>query len=221
MENIVLEAKERKVIDKKNRNALRKEDRVTGVLYSKRIEPISIDVARKSLNPLVFTTKAHIISLKVDGHDDHECVIKDIQFDPVTDKIVHFDLLGLTRGEKFQLEVPIKFIGNAIGVKEGGILQEILHKINIECLPVNIPQSLEIDISNLKVGTSIHVKDLNFENIEILNPADAIVVTVSVPKVEKEAVSVEEGAEAGATGATGAAEPEVIGKGKESKDETD
>jgi large subunit ribosomal protein L25 len=218
MENIVLEAKERKVIDKKNRNALRKEDRVTGVLYSKRIEPISIDVARKSLNPLVFTTKAHIISLKVDGHDDHECVIKDIQFDPVTDKIVHFDLLGLTRGEKFQLEVPIKFIGNAIGVKEGGILQEILHKINIECLPVNIPQSLEIDISNLKVGTSIHVKDLNFENIEILNPADAIVVTVSVPKVEKEAVSVEEGAEAGATGA---AEPEVIGKGKESKDETD
>lgn len=217
MENIVLEANERKVIDKKNLNALRKQERVPGVLYSKRIDPLPIDVALKSINPLVFTTKAHIISLKVDGHDDHECVIKDIQFDPVTDKIVHFDLLGLTRGEKFQLEVPIKFTGNAIGVKEGGVLQEILHKINIECLPVNIPQSLEIDISNLKVGTSIHVKDLNFENIEILNPADAIIVTVSVPKVEKEAASVEEGA---GTGASATVEPEVIGKGKESTDET-
>jgi len=92
MESIVLEANERKIIDKKNRNALRNEDRVPGVLYSKRIDPISIDVARKAINPLVYTAKAHIISLKVDGHEEHECVIKDIQFDPVTDKVVHFDL---------------------------------------------------------------------------------------------------------------------------------
>ena len=217
MESIVLEANERKIIDKKSRNALRNEDRVPGVLYSKRIDPISIDVARKAINPLVYTAKAHIISLKVDGHEEHECVIKDIQFDPVTDKVVHFDLYGLTRGETIEIEVPLQYIGSAIGVKEGGILQENLHKLNIECLPKDIPQSLEVEISNLKVGDSIHVSDLKFENIEILNPADTIVVAVTVPKVEAEPASVEGEAE---TEGEESAEPEVIGKGKEREDES-
>ena len=217
MESIVLEANERKIIDKKSRNALRNEDRVPGVLYSKRIDPISIDVARKAINPLVYTAKAHIISLKVDGHEEHECVIKDIQFDPVTDKVVHFDLYGLTRGETIEIEVPLQYLGSAIGVKEGGILQENLHKLNIECLPKDIPQSLEVEISNLKVGDSIHVSDLKFENIEILNPADTIVVAVTVPKVEAEPASVEGEAE---TEGEESAEPEVIGKGKEREDES-
>ena len=216
MESIVLEANERKIIDKKSRNALRNEDRVPGVLYSKRIDPISIDVARKAINPLVYTAKAHIISLKVDGHEEHECVIKDIQFDPVTDKVVHFDLYGLTRGETIEIEVPLQYLGSAIGVKEGGILQENLHKLNIECLPKDIPQSLEVEISNLKVGDSIHVSDLKFENIEILNPADTIVVAVTVPKVEAEPASVEGEAE---TEGEESAEPEVIGKGKEPEEE--
>jgi len=217
MESIVLEANERKIIDKKNRNALRNEDRVPGELYSKRIDPLSIDVARKAINPLVYTAKAHIISLKVDGHEEHECVIKDIQFDPVTDKVVHFDLYGLTRGETIELEVPLQFIGSAIGVKEGGILQENLHKLNIECFPKDIPQSLEVEVSNLQVGDSIHVSDLKFENIEILNPADTIVVAVAVPKVEAEPEAVDEEAE---IDGEESAEPEVIGKGKESEDDT-
>jgi large subunit ribosomal protein L25 len=217
MENIVLEANERKVINKISRNELRKEDRVPGVLYSKRIKPIAIDIARKEINPLIFTAKAHIISLKIDGHDEHECVIKDVQFDPVTDKVVHFDLYGLTRGETFQIEVPLQFNGSAVGVREGGIIQENLHKLNIECLPKDIPQSLEVEVSDLRIGDSIHVSDLKFENVEILNPADTIVVAVTMPKIEKEPEVVDEEAE---ITDVEAAEPEVIGKGKEDSDET-
>jgi large subunit ribosomal protein L25 len=217
MEKVIIEANERKTINKRSRNILRNEGRVPGVLYGSRMEPIPIDVTRLVINPLVFTAKTNLISLKLNGHDEYECVIKDVQFDPVTDEVLHFDLIGLTRGEKIQLEVPLKLLGNAVGVKEGGLLQESMHKLSIECLPKDIPQSLELDVTELNIGDSIHVSDLNFENITILNPEDTIVVSVVLPKVEKEVEAVEEGEEFAEE--EGATEPEVIGKGKESEEE--
>ncbi|MGB5848956.1 MAG: 50S ribosomal protein L25 [Ignavibacteriaceae bacterium] len=216
MEKVIIEANERKTISKRSRNSLRNEGRVPGVLYGSRMEPIPIDVTRAAINPVVFTSKTHLLSLKLDGHEEYECVVKDVQFDPVSDKVVHFDLIGLTRGEKIQLEVPVQLLGSAVGVKEGGLLQESLHKLNIECLPINIPQSLEIDVTDLSVGDSIHVADLNFENITILNPEGTIIVSVVLPKVEKEVEPAEEEVELAE--AEGAAEPEVIGKGKESEE---
>ncbi len=217
MEKVIIEANERKAINKRSRNSLRNEGRVPGVLYGSRMEPIPIDVTRLVINPLVFTAKTNLISLKLDGHEEYECVIKDVQFDPVTDEVLHFDLIGLTRGEKIQLEVPLKLLGNAVGVKEGGLLQESMHKLSIECLPKDIPQSLELEVTELNIGDSIHVSDLNFENITILNPENTIVVSVVLPKVEIEVEEVEEGEEL--TEEEGAAEPEVIGKGKESEEE--
>ncbi len=217
MEKVIIEANERKTINKRSRNILRNEGRVPGVLYGSRMEPIPIDVTRLVINPLVFTAKTNLISLKLNGHDEYECVIKDVQFDPVTDELLHFDLIGLTRGEKIQLEVPLKLLGNAVGVKEGGLLQESMHKLSIECLPKDIPQSLELEVTELNIGDSIHVSDLNFENITILNPENTIVVSVVLPKVEIEVEEVEEGEEFAEE--EGAAEPEVIGKGKESEEE--
>ncbi len=217
MEKVIIEANERKTINKRSRNSLRNEGRVPGVLYGSRMEPIPIDVTRLEINPLVFTAKTNLISLKLDGHEEYECVIKDVQFDPVSDEVLHFDLIGLTRGEKIQLEVPIKLLGNAVGVKEGGLLQESMHKLSIECLPKDIPQLLELEVTELNIGDSIHVSDLNFENITILNPENTIVVSVVLPKVEIEVEEVEEGEELEEE--EGAAEPEVIGKGKESEEE--
>jgi large subunit ribosomal protein L25 len=217
MEKVIINANERKAINKKSRNILRNEGRVPGVLYGSRMEPLPIDVTRASIHPVIFTAKTHLLSLKLDGHENYECVVKDVQFDPVSDEIIHFDLIRLPRGERIQLEVPVQLLGSAVGVKEGGLLQESLHKLNIECLPVNIPQSLEIDVTNLSVGDSIHVADLSFENITILNPEDTIVVSVVLPKVEKEPEPVEEEGEIDTE--EGVAEPEVIGKGKEPKEE--
>jgi large subunit ribosomal protein L25 len=217
MEKVVIEANERKTINKQSRNSLRNEGRIPGVLYGSRMEPISIDVTRAAIHPVVFTAKTHLLSLKLDGHEEYECIVKDVQFDPVSDEVVHFDLIGLTRGEKIQLDVPVRLLGNAVGVKEGGLLQENLHKLNIECLPKNIPQSLEIDVTDLSVGDSIHIADLSFEDITILNPEDTIVVSVVLPKVEIEAEPAEEGEEFAEE--EGAAEPEVIGKGKEPEEE--
>lgn len=204
MEKIVLNANTRTSFSKSSRSQLRKDGRVPGIFYSKHNEPVAIEVSEKSIKPLVFTSQTHLIGLQYDGNEA-ECIIKDVQFDPVTDRIVHFDLLGLTKDEKFQLEVPIQFHGNAVGIKEGGVLQQVLHKLHIECLPKDIPQHLDIDVTNLKLGDSIHVSNLSFENITLLTQPDAVVVSVAHPKVEKEPTP-EEGAET--------TQPEVISKGK-------
>ncbi|MHB8580237.1 MAG: 50S ribosomal protein L25 [Ignavibacteriaceae bacterium] len=212
MEKVVLKANQRNSINKASRSDIRKNGRVPGIFYSKHDKPIAIDVTEKSIKPLVFTSETHLISLELEGYENHECVIKDIQFDPVTDRVVHFDLLGLTVGEKFQLEVPIQYHGSPIGVKEGGVLQQFLHKLEIECLPKNIPQRLDINIQDLKLGDAIHIKDLKFENITILNLEDSVVVAVTHPKVEKEATPEELSAEA-------QTQPEVIGKVKAEEEE--
>jgi large subunit ribosomal protein L25 len=212
MEKVVLEAKKRTQINKASRSTLRKEGKVPAIFYSRHHEPMSVEVSERALHPLVFTSKTHLIALNLDGQEELECIIKDVQFDPVTEKIVHVDLLGLKKGEKIQIEVPVQLIGTPIGIKEGGILQHTLHKIEVDCLPVDIPEHLEINVSELKLGSAIHIADLKFDNMEILNSPESIVASVVHPKVEKEETPAAEGEEA--------KEPEVIAKGKaEEKEE--
>ena len=211
MEKVVLEAKKREQINKASRSALRRSGRVPAVFYSRHHEPLTIDLSEKALHPLVFTSKTHLISLNLGEPENMDCIIKDVQFDPVTEKIVHIDLLGLQKGEKIQIEVPVQLRGTPIGLKEGGVLQHTLHKIEIECLPAEIPEHLEIDVTNLKLGDSIHISDLKFENFDILNSEEVIVAAVTHPKVEKEETPAED---------VEVAEPEVIAKGKaEEKEE--
>lgn len=207
MEKVVIEAQKRVKIDKASRSALRKEGKVPAVYYSKHHEPLPVQFSEKAIHPLVFTSKTSLITLNVDGSEELDCVIKDVQFDPVSEKIVHIDLLGLKKGEKFQIEVPVQLVGNAIGIKEGGVLQHTLHKIQIECLPADIPEQVEINVTELKLGDAIHAGDLKFDNFIVLNSPESIIASVTHPKVEK--VTEPEAAEAGET-----AEPEVIAKGK-------
>lgn len=213
MEKTSLKASERKVLTKSSTRKSRREGRVPGIFYSKHNTPVHIDVADTAINPLVFTSKTHLISLEIEGHEEYECILKDIQFDPVTDKVIHFDLLGLTKGEKIQLEVPVQLTGSPIGVKEGGIIQHTMHKLEVECLPRNIPESIVIDISELKLGDSIHVSDLHFDNFDLIDPKESLIVQVTHPKIKEEA------APAAETAAEEPTEPEVIGKGKAEEEE--
>jgi large subunit ribosomal protein L25 len=215
MKTVTLEANKRKDTSKANRNRLRREGRVPGVFYSKRLDTIPVDVLEKKIRPLVFTAKTNLISLKIEGQEELECIIKDIQFDPVTEEIIHFDLLGLTRGEMIQLEVPVQLLGSSIGVREGGLLQHILHKLEVECFPKDIPEHIPIDISELAIGDSVLISDLTVENLTLLNPADALVVAVGHQKVVEEEVEVTEELVEGEE----PAEPEVIGKGKPEEEE--
>ncbi len=206
----ILEAKKRVLGTKGDLNQLRRDGFVPGVYYSKGKEQINFAVEEVVLNKLVFTAATNVIQLTFEGEEALGTIIKDVQFDPVTDRIVHFDLQGLTLGQVLQLEIPIYFVGSAVGVKEGGILQEQLHKLEVECLPRHIPQNLEIDVTELNIGDSIHVSDLEFENIKIITNGEATVAAVVLPRAEE--VEEEDDADVVDTGEP--VQPEVIGKDK-------
>lgn len=210
MEKVILNANVRNKFSKSSRTVMRKNGIVPGIFYTKNVKPIPVEVPEKLINPLVFTTETHLINLKLDSKQEFDCILKDIQFDPVTDKIIHFDLLGLIKGQAIEIEIPVIFNGSPVGVKEGGQLQVFLHKLTCYCMPDNIPEHLEINITDLKIGHSIHVNEISFENLKILNPASTVIVGVTPPKGTKEA-------EPGT--AEEKAEPEVIAKGKEKQEE--
>lgn len=213
MEKTSLKASVRKEFSKSINKRIRKEGKIPGIFYSKQNKPIHIDVVDKALNPMVFTAKTHLISLEIEGHEEYECIIKDVQFDPVTDRVIHFDLLGLIKGEKIQLVIPVQLVGTPVGVKEGGIIQHVMHKLEVECLPRNIPEHIVIDVSGLKLNDSIHVSDMHIENVEIVDPKESLIVQVTHAKIQEvvappaEAVGEEP------------KEPEVIGKGKTEEEE--
>ncbi len=183
-------------------NQMRKNSEIPGVYYAKGKEAIAISVKENSFKPLVYTAETHLVNLTIDSDQPVRCMVKDVQFHPVTDRIIHFDLLGVSADEVITLEVSILFKGNAAGIKEGGVLQENLHKIEVECLPKYVPEHLVVDVTDLHMGKSIHVGDLKFDNIKLLQSEDVIVASVVAPRAEEEAASTE------------AVETEVIGKGK-------
>jgi large subunit ribosomal protein L25 len=213
MEKTKLKASERKDFTKSTIKRFRKEGMIPGVFYSKNNTPIHINVVDRTINPLVFTAKTHLISLELEGHEEYECIIKDVQFDPVTDRVIHFDLLGLTKGEKIILEIPVQLIGTPVGVKEGGVIQHVMHKIEVECLPRNIPEHITVDVTGLKLGDSVHIGDLNYEDIEFIDSKESLIVQVTHPKIKEEAAPVVEGV------GEELKEPEVISKGKQEENE--
>lgn len=162
----------------------RAEGLVPGVFYSKGTEPISILADPLSLRPIVYTAERKTVALEIEGMDGtKDCILKDIQFDPVSDKIVHFDLYGFIQGQKMTLEVPVVLKGASVGVRDGGIIQHLIHKTSIHCLPKDLPTSIELDITNLKIGESILVRNIQLEGIEFSLPQDTAFVSIVAPRV--------------------------------------
>jgi len=219
MAEISLTAKIRNISSKGDLNQLRRNGNIPGVYYTKEAEPIAIHVSELNLNPLVHTSETHIISIEIEGKEPLRGIIKDIQFDPITDKVIHFDIYGVTAGQQLVVQIPVVLQGIPIGVKEeGGLLQHHMHKLEIECLPRNIPEQIEIDVTELKIGDSIHVSDLKFEDFRITNSDEVIVASVVVTRVAAvDEVEAEEGE--GLETGDEPAEPEVIGKGKTEEEE--
>ena len=212
MADVNITAKARELSTKGAVNQLRRDGEVPGVLYSKEMDPITISIPELSLKPIVYTTEMHLVNIKV-GEKEIKSILKDIQFDPVTDRIVHVDFQAITVGQVIQVQVPISVIGQSIGVKKGGRLFQHIHKLDLECLPKHIPQHVEIDITDLDVGQSILVRDLDIENLKFLNSPDISIIAVAAARAMDEDEAVE-GEEEPAT-----AEPEVIAKGKTEEEE--
>jgi large subunit ribosomal protein L25 len=211
-----LSASKREDVGNSSVKTSRKKGNIPGVLYSKTIKPIPIYVKETVLKTFTHTSEVNIINLKIEGaSDSYNCILKDVQFDPVSDRPLHFDLFGISETEKITLEIPLVLVGTPVGIKDGGVIQHTLHKIEVECLPKDIPSHIDVNIESLNIGDSVHISDIKAENFEVLGNPDATIVSVVPPAVEKvetpETVAVE--------GEEAPAEPEVIAKGK--KEETE
>lgn len=211
MADLSLKAEKRSASTKGELNDLRKTGLIPGVFYAKDQDNFILSMHENQLKKIVYTSEAHIVSLDVEGQT-YRCILKDVQFDPLTDKMVHFDLQGVTAGQIMQMQVPIVLKGSAKGVKEGGVLEHHLTKVDVECLPKHLPENIEINVSNLKVGDSISCGDLEIENVKILNNPDSVIVGVSSTRAEEEEttdVDLDEEVQ----------QPEVIKKGKAEDEE--
>lgn len=213
MPEITVSAFVRKEVGKKA-HTLRYKGDVPGIFYGHSKSNIPVTISEKSLKPLYKTSAASIINLKLDDGSSYRCILKDVDFDPITDKPIHFDLYGVNENEVLTIEVPVLLTGGTPqGVKEGGILQHILHRLKISCLPKDIPDHVEINVATLAINKSIHVADIKVPNATIAENAKTAIVAVVPPVIEK-------APEVAATEAAVApTEPEVIGKGKKEEGE--
>jgi large subunit ribosomal protein L25 len=194
----------------KNANRrLRKSGKIPAVLYGPGKPPVVV-----SVNPIEVSRILHsesgrntIFSLSVDGSEQNNAMVKDYQLDPVQGKLIHADFLEIAMDRLLELTVNVEVVGEAEGVKlDGGIMDIVTRSIEVECLPSDIPESIKVDVSHLKINDYIRVKNIQIDpKVKILTEPEVVVVTI-VPPI-KEEVPVEAAPEA-------AAEPEVIKKGK-------
>ncbi|NOX88947.1 MAG: 50S ribosomal protein L25 [Calditrichaeota bacterium] len=209
MTELKLAAEKREGIGKSVARKLRRGGKIPAVLYGEIEDPIKIAIDEHDLN---VGLRGHhsVIVLEIDG-EPHKCIIRDVQYHPVTSRILHVDFMGIKAHERIQMEIPVEFEGKPEGVKEGGIFDEIKRILEISVLPENIPDVIKINVDNLEIGQSIRIKDLQFDGFDVLGDPDDVICRVEAPRgaeeVEEEEVEEEE------------MEPEVISKGKEDKEE--
>jgi large subunit ribosomal protein L25 len=217
--NIVVEVAERSDLGKNASRRLRKGGGVPGVVYGLDRPPFTVGVGARKIEEVLGleTGRNTIFTLALAGQDRSRAVmIKALQRDPVTERLVHVDFVRVDLDRAVKVNVPIRLLGTAEGVKtDGGLLEFVLRQVEVQCLPSDIPEHFDVDVTALRLNQHLSVKDLPVrERVTILEDPEAIVCVVAVPK--EEAAPVVE--EAAAT----AAEPEVIKKGKETAgDEAD
>lgn len=165
--------------------AARRAGEVPCVLYGPNQEPVHFQVPILDLRPLIYTDESHRVSISLGG-ESYDCIPRHVDFDPLTDFPAHVDFYALTAGMEVTLTVPVALVGDPAGVRAGGILSQILNELEIRCLPKDIPNQIELDISELEMGDALHVSDLDVENVTILTDDDRTVVTITAPISEEE-----------------------------------
>ena len=215
MATATLNAKPRQDIGKGVARKLRAAGEVPGVIYGSGRPPQPLTVNAREFDRLAERVRitSTVIELALDGKTART-LIRELQRDPIKRSVIHVDFQELVAGEKVTVSVPLRFVGTAEGVKsDGGILEETMHQLEVTCDPSNIPDHIDVDVTPLTIGHSLHVGDLTLpEGVEVVDDPEQTVAVVSAPKVEEEPVPVEGAAP------EAAAEPELIRKPKDEEE---
>ena len=206
MKSITIKGSERESVGKKATKALRNAGKVPCVVYGGE-KPLHFSANELAFRNLVYTPNAHTVKVDLENGNKVKAVMQDIQFHPVTDKILHIDFYQLFDDKELTMDIPVRLQGNSPGVRNGGRLLFRKRKLAIKALPDNLPDFFDIDISKLKIGDNILVESLLNDDFTILHPESTVVVQVKTQRAavveledEEEGVEGEEGAEATAEG---------------------
>ncbi|OQX87870.1 hypothetical protein B6D60_03115 [candidate division KSB1 bacterium 4484_87] len=180
---------------KENAKKLRREGKIPGVFYAHGEKSVPIVVEDRELAKVIAQVGG-LIDVQIDGKKKRKAIIKDVQSDPITNKFFHVDIMGVHLKEKVTVTVPLHVVGDPVGVKDqGGILHQYSHEIDVSCLPLDIPDHVEVDVSELNIGDSITIGDIKIENVTIVGEEEQPLATILAPTVSKEPVEEEEGEE--------------------------
>jgi large subunit ribosomal protein L25 len=218
-ENVTLEVEPREQTGKNANRRLRRDKQVPGVVYGLDQPPFLVSVSPRKLGEILHLDSGRntIFTLSLVGQDQtRAAMIKELQRDPVSEDFVHVDFIRLDLERKITVNVPVRLVDTPTGVKnEGGVLDFIHREVEVECLPKDIPEHVDVDVSGLHINQNVAVSDISVEEgVQILDEPETVIAVVVPPRAEAVAAEEEEAApeEEGA-------EPEVIKKGKEAEEE--
>jgi large subunit ribosomal protein L25 len=212
MEQKTLTAHSREVFGSADSRRQRRNGMIPAVIYGHG-EPQGLLIEAHEFNTkFMKVSESTIINLKVDG-DSHDVLIRDYQEDTISGAITHVDFYEIERGKTLRTNVGLQLTGAAVGIREGGILESFVHELEVECLPKDLPEGIDLDIANLELGHSLHVRDIEAPpGVNILNSQDQVVCTIAHKRIEVEEVAEEleeeEGVVEGEEGEEEAAEGE-------------
>jgi len=211
MEDKKLIAKKRNLDGSSNARRMRGTGNLPGVVYGAGKDSVSIEINAHDFEQILHhhTSESLIIAINLEGEGDLSVLVKDVQHHPVTSDLLHVDFMRVEANKPIHVEIAIELVGESKGVKAGGILDQVMHAISVECLPGDLVESFDVDVSALEIGQSVNVGALELGGkYKVLVDDEAIVAAVSGPQAEEEEEVEEE-----------AAEPEVIGEKAEEASE--
>ncbi|WP_242120891.1 50S ribosomal protein L25/general stress protein Ctc [Aestuariivivens sediminicola] len=181
MKSITINGSKRESVGKKATKALRNAGQIPCVLYGGD-KPVHFSAPEIDFSKLVYTPNAHTVVIELSNGESYNAVMQDIQFHPVTDAILHIDFYQLFEDKPITLDIPVNLVGNSRGVKNGGVLRRNNRKLRIKALPVNLPDFIEIDITPLKIGDKVYVRDLESEKYSFLHTDNTVVCQIKTAR---------------------------------------
>lgn len=184
MKSVSVSAVKRVDLGKKEAKLSRAAGNVPCVIYGGKTNQ-HFAIKENALNNLVYTPNVYSVAIDIEGAIIN-ALIKDVQFHPVTDRILHVDFIELVPGQEVNTKIPVVFNGNAIGVMNGGKLRKTLRKLSVRATPENLPDNVTLEISEMKIGEKIYVRDVEATNFDILTAATAVIVSVKTARGAEE-----------------------------------